>query len=209
MQDDVMIGDRWIETASGLNIDPLNPDPEKICLEDIARALSQICRFSGHSKRFYSVAEHSLHVAWWLDASGEHPPVVRAGLMHDAAEAYLGDLSSPLKKDEAFAEFRNAEDALMGVIEERYRLKFSPVVFEADLVLLWCEADVLMPSRGKTWYFYEKIGKQIIENNQGVIARIRENADMSISEIRRDWLAKARFFGVKEPEATSVSDDRK
>jgi hypothetical protein len=79
-----------IETYTGVRFDPF--DPDNIRLLDIAHALSNICRFTGHSNRFYSVAQHSLFVADLVE-----PKYKREALMHDAQEAYINDLSTPVK----------------------------------------------------------------------------------------------------------------
>lgn len=77
---------------TGRLIDFNHPAPEQIDLTDIAHALSNICRFGGHSGPFYSVAQHSI-----LVAALAPPHLRREALMHDAAEAYLGDVIKPLK----------------------------------------------------------------------------------------------------------------
>lgn len=96
-----MIQDRTIDatgqdgifnTFSGKRISLYNPDPELICIEDIAHALSHICRFGGHAREFYSVAQHCCLVSYLAPAEWR-----LAALMHDATEAYLGDVIKPLK----------------------------------------------------------------------------------------------------------------
>lgn len=99
-----------ITTFTGRVVDLLDPKPDTICLEDIARGLAMQCRFNGHIRRFYSVAEHSWRVAQHLlhglDAQGgsgmirspDDLDLGRRGLMHDAAEAYVGDLIGPMKR---------------------------------------------------------------------------------------------------------------
>ena len=82
----------WYKSFTGVHIYPLDPRPEDICIEDIAHALSNACRFTGMVKSFYSVGEHSVHVS---HACEERDALW--GLMHDASEAYLGDLNSPTK----------------------------------------------------------------------------------------------------------------
>jgi hypothetical protein len=82
----------WIQTVSGRKFPLLDIDPDAILIEDIAHALSMLCRFNGQCLRFYSVAEHSVHVSHEI-----RPDLAMVGLMHDAAEAYLGDVPSPLK----------------------------------------------------------------------------------------------------------------
>jgi len=81
-----------IQLFSGKTFDFLDLKPINIDISDIAHALSQLCRFNGHTDRFYSVAEHSLYVS-----SLVHPNYAIYGLLHDAAEAYIGDMTTPLK----------------------------------------------------------------------------------------------------------------
>src|SRR5579872_2947230 len=83
----------WIQTASGLEFPLFEPRLDAINIEDIAHGLSMICRFTGQCARFYSVAEHSVHVSHLVPRED-----AAWGLLHDAAEAYLGDVASPLKK---------------------------------------------------------------------------------------------------------------
>ena len=78
----------WIQTCSGRRFSFRQTDPNSISVEDIAHALGNLCRFTGHSRRFYSVAEHSVFVSYLLD-----PPLDLWGHTHDAAEIYVNDLS--------------------------------------------------------------------------------------------------------------------
>lgn len=84
--------DAWLQTYSGRQFCPLAPNPANICIEDIAHSLANICRYSGHSIVFYSVAEHSIHIS-------HHVPYEHAlaALLHDASEAYITDIPSPIK----------------------------------------------------------------------------------------------------------------
>lgn len=106
-----------IQIHSGTAIDPLDPDTGHILIEDIAHSLSQRVRYNGHAKLFYSVAEHSVHVSRACGADALW------GLMHDAPEAYLGDLVTPLKKSDYGAAYREAEGVLMGAICARFGLQ--------------------------------------------------------------------------------------
>src|SRR5215212_2494425 len=113
----------FIQTLSGRRVNPFDAAPEDIDPGDIARALSNICRFGGHSRAFYSVAQHSAIVCDLLEARGATPAELMAALLHDAAEAYLGDLPHPLKhRSELGAAFRVAEKRLEAVIERRFDL---------------------------------------------------------------------------------------
>src|SRR5271165_7548492 len=83
----------WIQTYTGRVMYPLDPRPEEINIIDIAHALSNLCRFTGHVRTFYSVAEHSVRVSQHCD-----PKDALWGLLHDASEAYLADMSRPMKR---------------------------------------------------------------------------------------------------------------
>jgi 5'-deoxynucleotidase YfbR-like HD superfamily hydrolase len=122
----------WIQTFTGKQFFPLHPKPQQICIRDIAHALSNICRFNGHSLRHYSVAEHSVRVCCLLNDRG--PAEQLWGLLHDAAEAYLGDIVSPVKPrlfvhfagvcqyaDETHS-FSRIEDELLRLVIERFGL---------------------------------------------------------------------------------------
>ena len=176
----VAIGSRTIETSSGRFVDPLDADPEDLLIEDIAHSLANICRFGGHIKRHYSVAEHSLNVAMLLSDLGYSTHVVLHGLMHDASEAYLGDVVSPIKYDLFGSKYEAAECGLMLRIAERFGFTGSfgsgddrDRVREADQVLLWCEASELCAGGGQNWAFYDRVGRPRIEGNAVTIDRIR------------------------------------
>lgn len=86
--------DPCILTYTGRTFHYLRFGPDDICIEDIAHALSNICRYTGHCKQFYSVAEHSL----MCSDMGRSWELQTWGLLHDASEAYIGDINSPLKR---------------------------------------------------------------------------------------------------------------
>jgi uncharacterized protein len=105
----------WIQTASGHKFFPLDPWPGDVFIEDIAHALSHLCRFGGHCRRFYSVAEHSV-----LLARAALPEHRLWALLHDAAEAYLLDLPRPIKR--MFPHYQEAEQKIMRAIAVRFHL---------------------------------------------------------------------------------------
>lgn len=144
-------------TFTGLYVEPLDLEPSLIRVEDVAHALSNQCRFSGHVREFYSVAEHSVRVTRALESgviAGDVPlDVLRWGLMHDAAEAYLTDVARPLKDDAYFGRaYRGAEARAMTAVAERFELegREPSVVKVADMVLLATERRDLLPANG-TW----------------------------------------------------------
>lgn len=144
----------FIETYSGHTFSPLKPVFAEIRIEDIAHALSNQCRFSGHTRFRYSVGEHSVRVSERLGECGYRRSVQLWGLLHDASEAYLVDLPTPLKLDEAFAEvYRTAEHRLMAAICRRYSLpvKEPAAVRVADAELLATEVRDLMHGNRAYW----------------------------------------------------------
>src|ERR1700683_336889 len=98
----------WIVTFSGRRFYVLDPRPSDVRIEDIAHSLSLQCRFNGHVKNFYSVAQHSVLVSERCD-----PADALYGLLHDASEAYIGDMSAPLKHTDEMTAFRDAERHVM------------------------------------------------------------------------------------------------
>jgi len=107
----------WIMTFSGIKMYPLDPQPEEIVLEDIAHALSNICRFTGHTNRFYSVAQHSVYVSVYAS-----PDNALWGLLHDASEAFLCDIARPVKR--FISEYSKYEENLMRVIADKFNLSW-------------------------------------------------------------------------------------
>ena len=131
-----------ITTASGKVISLLAPEPESMDIEDIALALSRIPRWNGHTSQFYSVAQHSVWVSEWvctLSDIPESPKLALAGLLHDAAEAYLGDITSPLKS--LFPMILGTEGKIMRAICERFGLDWPlpPEVKHCDKAALATE----------------------------------------------------------------------
>lgn len=103
-------------TTSGKVINLFDPDPTMIEIEDIASSLSKLCRWGGNISHFYSVAQHSCFVAWLSPSELNF-----AGLMHDAAEAYAGDVIRPIKSLLSLA-YSDIEARLMDAICTRFQL---------------------------------------------------------------------------------------
>lgn len=109
----------WIETFQGNQFWPLDPKREEIELRDVAHALSMLCRFAGHCLHFYSVAEHSIHASRLVPQEW-----AKEALLHDAAEAYINDICSPIKHH--FGGYDEAEAAIEAAVIERFGLKPKP-----------------------------------------------------------------------------------
>ena len=146
----------WVQTFTGRAFTPLNPQAEDLCIEDIAHALSLQCRFTGHCKRFYSVAEHSVRVMWQIEQ--HHPAdasLARVALMHDATEAYLIDLARPVKRDPRMRVFTETEASIEVVIKERFNLyclaSKHPTINDADFRMCNAERLELMGPEPYSW----------------------------------------------------------
>lgn len=141
-------GDGFIQTASGHAFWPLDARPEEVLIEDVAHALAALPRYTGHARRPYAVGQHSVLVSYLLDPWG--PQAALDGLLHDATEAYLNDISGPLKALDSYRHFRDSEDALALVIALRFDLRapfddaLARLVKRADSAMLWWEASSLM-----------------------------------------------------------------
>ena len=136
-------------TYTGKILDFSNPKPEQICIEDIAHALSNICRYTGHTKAFYSVAEHSVRMA--LDENLSGNPLTR--LLHDSAEAYIGDIVLPLQ--EIFPK-KEIENKLLVVISKAlgHQIIMTPEVKRSDRIMMVTEVRDLMASNNPIWSPY-------------------------------------------------------
>ena len=135
--------DAWILTYTGRQFWPLSPRAEDVCIEDIAHALSNICRFNGHVRQFYSVAQHCVSASQHV-----HERYALEALMHDASEAYLCDLPRPLKRATSMHGYGTAEKYLEAVIALVFNLKLEEMgcVRAVDEKLLLTERRDLMPT---------------------------------------------------------------
>lgn len=133
----------YIRTYTGKKFYPLDPNPDDVDIRDIAHALSLQTRFTGHTRRHLSVAEHSLFVSY-ITADVSNGLI---GLLHDASEAYLVDVPTPVKHDPAFAFYREAEHKIQAAVCEHFNIDTAdlPRVKRADRIALVLEAVFNMP----------------------------------------------------------------
>ena len=152
-----------IVTYTGRVFEFLNPKPEMVCIEDIAHALASMCRYTGHVREFYSVAQHCVLMALDEDLSGD--PLKK--LLHDAAEAYIGDMASPWKGllavfDSFYCQtlgsdypmtVKQFEQEIQKVIGEALGvdLSSSPEVKLSDTRMFWTEIRDLMPEMSESF----------------------------------------------------------
>ena len=145
----------WFTTFTGKKVDPLEPKAKDVDIEDIAHALSHLCRFGGHSKEFYSVAQHSMYVADAISTSprlslDDHVTQSRLrfpALLHDASEAYVGDMIRPIKTSDVF--YNDLESHWVKAIDKAFDMngelvKPDPRIKEADVRMLITECRDLI-----------------------------------------------------------------
>jgi len=138
----------WMQTYTGRAFYPMDPDPIDIDPLDIAHALSMLCRYNGHVDRFYSVAEHCILMSNAVPAKD-----ALWALLHDATEAYVGDMIRPLKR--FMPEYRTVEDRLMEAIASRFGLTgtMPASVKDADNRILLTERAALLSVSPAPWGF--------------------------------------------------------
>jgi hypothetical protein len=145
-----------ITTASGLYVNPLDLKPEQVRVEDIAHSLSNLCRYTGHVREFYSVAQHSVYVSLLVPER-----LAMAGLFHDAQEYVLNDVSRPIKYDPYYGKaIRGAQKRAEAVVLEALGLELTQedhdTIKYADNQMLALERDQLLPP-GADWDIIEGI----------------------------------------------------
>ena len=140
----------YITTYTGKHFRPLEPDPQLIKIEDIAHALSMICRGNGHVKTFWSVGEHCICCAREAAERGMSERMILACLLHDASECYMSDVPRPFKKE--LPEYQKWEDHLLSLIYEKFlgsdlTEKEQIQLKEIDNAMLWYDLEELLEEK--------------------------------------------------------------
>ena len=137
---------RWIETCKGRAFYLETPVFD---IEEVAHALSNVCRYAGHCRRFYSVAEHSVLVADIMEVLGFGNPM--EGLLHDGTESVLADIAAPWKA--LMPDYKRIESELDRALRKQFELpeRISVGCKHADWIALAYEAEQLIPSQGRDW----------------------------------------------------------
>jgi hypothetical protein len=137
----------WMQTHTGRAFYPMEPDPNTIDPADIAHALGMICRYGGHTRYFYSVAEHCV-----LMSKAVEPQWAAHALLHDATETYVGDMIRPLKR--SMTAYRKAEDKVARAVATRFRLTgelYPAAVKNADNRILLDERAAVLGPPPQPW----------------------------------------------------------
>lgn len=145
------VGD-WMQTSTSRAFYPLDPRPSEINILDIAHSLANLCRFNGHCRKFYSVAEHSVYVSQVVP-----PRDAFAGLMHDATEAYCADVPRPLKR--FLPGYAEIEARIWQAIADEFGLDYDlpASVKAADNAVLLAEKDQLLGPVPMPWSWADGI----------------------------------------------------
>ena len=137
----------YITTYTGKHIDPVHPISDLICIEDIAHALSLICRGNGQVKTFFSVGQHCINCAREALARGYSNRIAFACLLHDASECYLSDVPRPFKK--TLTGYKEQEENLLNLIYQKYlgnllTSEEEKKLIEIDDDMLWFDLTYLL-----------------------------------------------------------------
>lgn len=191
----------WMTTYTGVQFWPLDPRPDEIRLADIAHALSNQCRFAGHSKCHYSVAEHSCLVATLVEEDLGCSDVTSLGaLLHDASEAYLTDIPRPLKRQPMFAAYREAEHTLQRMIWAHFDVPDYAIDVEAieiaDALALIIEMRELMPSMVTTEWTDAQV-KRVPAKYSAILKRPFEHVPSTPADSEAAFLSMGSRLGMK------------
>lgn len=173
----------YITTYTGRHIDPVHPISDLICIEDIAHALSLICRGNGQVKTFFSVGQHCINCAREALARGYSNRIAFACLLHDASECYLSDVPRPFKK--TLTGYKEQEENLLNLIYQKYlgnllTSEEEKKLIEIDDDMLWFDL---------TYLLNEKQTKQQPEIRITIDYKVR-----TFEEIENEYLELFHYF---------------
>lgn len=181
----------WIETRSGQKFDLANPDKNDVRLDDIAYALSRICRFNGHCVRHYSVAEHCIIMS--LGLGGISHRLALLALLHDAHEAYVGDISAPMKQALDCSRLKEIVSAVDSAIYDRFELA-PPNSDELEQIK---KADLQMLQAERLQVMEAKCHWPVLDGIDSGFFAIPTQRTVSQVEGKYRALFKSLFYGLK------------
>jgi 5'-deoxynucleotidase YfbR-like HD superfamily hydrolase len=167
--------DACIETFTGVMFNLLHPTIEMIAIEDIAHSGSQLCRFTGHTRHHYSIAQHELHGSYLVPEEN-----ALEFLLHDAAESFVNDMSRPLKHMTAMGDlYRPIEENIQVLVRKKYGLPViqSPIIHKIDNMMLLAEKKQLM---GKADWLKMGIENWEVNTNESANIVIQEMAPKEV-----------------------------
>ena len=172
-----------ISTFTGQSFNVLSPDPARVKIEDIAHALSLLCRANGHFNRFYSVAEHSINCCREAAARGYDRTTQLCCLLHDASEAYMCDIPRPIKGKDYMANEDRLEKAILTAL--------APQCVEAFFKdgALWREIDDAMLYREFDTYYKTDVKENPIPDKGQRIRITMPSKTRPFEEVQTEFLA--------------------
>lgn len=177
------IGDQWISLLSGGRFNYNKPEESDVTIEDIASALSNVCRFSGHLPRFYSVAQHLVNASRIVPEQDAF-----TALMHDTAEAFTNDLPTPLKW--ALPVFKDLEVSIESAMGKKFGFTYPypQTVKDADTTMLLLEKRYVKEDKSE-WPLYEDLERELLKPAN--LVRLLNTVDLESWQPRR---AKREFM---------------
>lgn len=174
--------DACIETYTGKMFNLISPTIDMIDIQDIAHSGSQLCRFTGHTRHHYSIAQHELLGSYIVPLE-----YALEFLLHDAAESYVNDMSRPLKHMTAMGDlYRPIEETIQALIRKKYELPVvqSPIIHKFDNAMLLAEKQQLMGRAD-----WSKMGIEKWEINASEAARVVIH-EMTPREVEQEFLER-------------------
>lgn len=176
----------YITTYTRRHFDPVNPDPDLICIRDIAHALSMICRGNGHVSTFWSVGEHCICCAKEANARGLSKRLILACLLHDASECYMSDVPRPLKQN--MPVYQEIEDKLLKVIYRKFL--GTPLTPEEETQIKAIDDDLL-------WYDLEVLLDEKQDSRQPELHIKVDYSVRPFKEVEAEYMKLFEMFHVK------------
>lgn len=150
----------WIQTYRNIRFNPWEIKPQDVCIEDIAHGLANTCRWGGHCKQFYSVAQHSVLVSRLVPKE-----YALTALLHDASEAYIGDMPKPIK--DTLPDYKKLEERIMKALAEIFNFEWPlpQAVHDADMIMLRWEAFNLLDDKTiiSSWAHYNPLPHTLLD----------------------------------------------
>lgn len=194
----------WIQTYRQNRFHLIEPRPFEVQIEDIAHALSQICRFGGHTKEFYSVAQHSVLVSGYLLNRFHDPRLSLEGHLHDAGEAYTGDATRPQKaaiNEITAGGWSRFEDPICETVAKKFGVCWPPrpQVKDADNRVLHTEVRDLLPGSVEACEWVHGLPEPLPEPIVPWPCEVAERIFLDTFRSLHDRCSKAHLAGAGEP----------